>query len=219
MGRIPAFAQRHEVNEDDAAAGAGELGFEDEPIPRVATADFHFSSGSGRCDQPTTVAFVTEECRKARPRVEARPAQPIDRAIVGDERRRLAISNERVVLDPTGHERSNLRTQRSSGCLRPGAEASDAGHSNLSRVRRWSAISSTPRPAAPWIIRWSSAEENCDRLNCLAMYSTFPFSLLEYSSNICTRKSHDPDVSVRQRMGRVWTPDNVDPPEAEGPSL
>jgi hypothetical protein len=35
--------------------------------------------------------------------VEARPAEPVDGAVAGNERRGLAIANEAVILDGLGH--------------------------------------------------------------------------------------------------------------------
>ncbi len=56
--------------------------------------------GVGRCYQPAAVLRLAEECRKAGRRIKARQAQPIDRAVAPDQRRRRAIADQRVILDP-----------------------------------------------------------------------------------------------------------------------
>src|SRR3954454_166555 len=45
-----------------------------------------------------------EQGRKARIRIEARPAQPVDRAVRADECGAFAVPNECVVLDPRRNE-------------------------------------------------------------------------------------------------------------------
>jgi hypothetical protein len=40
---------------------------------------------------------------KAGIRIKSRKAEPIDRAIPADERRRFTVAYERVVFDPKGH--------------------------------------------------------------------------------------------------------------------
>ena len=53
-----------------------------------------------RREQPAAVIGVAEQRREARTRVEAREAAPVDRPVAADERRRLQVADERVVLDP-----------------------------------------------------------------------------------------------------------------------
>ena len=56
---------------------------------------------------------VAEQRGEARARVEARQAQPVDRAVAADQRGRLGVADERVVLDPHGERyctpRASLR--------------------------------------------------------------------------------------------------------------
>src|SRR6185369_8533058 len=44
-----------------------------------------------------------EQGGEARIRVEARPAQPVDRAVTADQRGALAVADERIVLDAKRH--------------------------------------------------------------------------------------------------------------------
>ena len=71
----------------------------------VAVADGR-ERASGRC------SGVAEQRGEARARVEAREAEPVDRAAALDERRRLQVADQRVVLDPR-HQR--LSISRPSG--------------------------------------------------------------------------------------------------------
>ena len=56
-----------------------------------------------RGEQPAPVRLVAEQRGEAGGRVEARQAEPVDRAVVADERRRLGVADQRVVLDPQRH--------------------------------------------------------------------------------------------------------------------
>ena len=49
------------------------------------------------------LVFVAEERREARRRVEARRAQPVDRAVDADQRRGLGIADQCVVFEPEWH--------------------------------------------------------------------------------------------------------------------
>src|SRR6266699_280838 len=49
------------------------------------------------------VIFGAEKRRKASIRIEPRPTQPIERAIARDQRSRLAIADQRVILDTRRH--------------------------------------------------------------------------------------------------------------------
>ena len=53
------------------------------------------------------VAVVAEDRGEARARVEAGDAQPVDRAVVGDQRRGLGVADQRVLLDPGRHSPSH----------------------------------------------------------------------------------------------------------------
>jgi hypothetical protein len=49
------------------------------------------------------VVGVAEQGREARAGVEAGSAEPVDAAVVADERRGLRVADERVALDRGGH--------------------------------------------------------------------------------------------------------------------
>src|SRR5206468_5794997 len=95
-------AEGHEVDERDRAGGGLELGFEDQRAVAVAPRDARI--WIARRDLPAAVLRGPEQRREARAGIEARPAEPVDRSIPPDERRRLAISNEGIVLDASGHD-------------------------------------------------------------------------------------------------------------------
>src|SRR5688500_5554252 len=62
--------------------------------------------GIGRRDAPAAVLGRAQERREAGRGIEARPAQPVDRAIARDERGGLAVADQRVVFDAGGHQAS-----------------------------------------------------------------------------------------------------------------
>ena len=66
----------------------------------------------GRRDLPPAVVAVAEQRREHRARVEAGHAEPVDRAVLADQRRGLRVADERVVLDPLGHACQDLRRGR-----------------------------------------------------------------------------------------------------------
>ena len=45
---------------------------------------------------------VAEQRRKTRVGIEGGPAQPVDRSVAADQRRRLAIADQSIVFDPAG---------------------------------------------------------------------------------------------------------------------
>ena len=61
------------------------------------------ASGSSGFDQPPAVLGGAEQRGKTGARIEARPAQPVDRATARDERHRLTIADDRVVLEWRAH--------------------------------------------------------------------------------------------------------------------
>src|SRR4051794_3533614 len=78
--------QRHEVGNDNRTCVRLELGVEDQRTVAVATRyrpDF-----GGRCDAPVPVLRSAKECRKASAAVEARRAEPVDRAVPANQRGR-----------------------------------------------------------------------------------------------------------------------------------
>src|SRR5262245_48605480 len=50
-----------------------------------------------------TIAAIADERGKHGAGIEARPAQPVDRAVAADQRGGLAVPDQRVVLDATCH--------------------------------------------------------------------------------------------------------------------
>src|SRR4029079_8762529 len=91
VGRVA--AERHEVDERDGALGRLEVRFEDERMLTIAPADRRI--GRARRDQPPSVFRPAEEGGEAGARVEARPAEPVDRPRARNERGRLAVADER----------------------------------------------------------------------------------------------------------------------------
>ncbi len=96
-------AWRHEVDHADAPLCGLPLGLENER--RVAVAADR-ARRLDRRDEPAPVTPVSEQRREAGVRVEAREAAPVDRPLAMDERRRLEVRDERVVLDQACHLRA-----------------------------------------------------------------------------------------------------------------
>src|SRR5215207_11559766 len=63
-------------------------------VPAPRRADW-----AGRCDQPPTVFLGAKQSSEDGPRVEPRYTQPVDRPIAANQRRRLRIADNRVVLN------------------------------------------------------------------------------------------------------------------------
>ena len=95
-----AGAQRHEIDHRRRAVCGLEMGFENKRIRPVAARDL---GRFARRDQPATVLRRAEQRGKAGFRIEARPAQPIDRAVARYQRGALAVADQRVVFDGRGH--------------------------------------------------------------------------------------------------------------------
>jgi PAS domain S-box-containing protein len=93
--------EQHAVEDADDAVGRRRFGFEDERVVAIPPADR--ARVPARCDPPATVLHRPEQCREARGRVEARHAEPVERAVASDERRRLVVRDERIVLDAKCH--------------------------------------------------------------------------------------------------------------------
>ena len=55
--------------------------------------------GLGRRDQPAAVLLGAEQRSEDRPGVEPGYAQPVDRPVAADQRRRLGVADDRVILD------------------------------------------------------------------------------------------------------------------------
>ncbi len=111
-------AWRHEVGHANAAVLGVEVELVDERALPVAALDA-LDLAVGR-EQPAAVALVPEQRGEARARVEAREAEPVDRAVAPDERRRLQVADQPVVLDPHQsppvRERKRRFAARSKAC-------------------------------------------------------------------------------------------------------
>ena len=95
-----AVARRHEVDEGDGAVAVGRLHrrFQNQGVAAVL-APGPLRREVARRDAPAAVLRRPEQGGEAGRAVEARPAEPVHRAVARDERRRFAIADERVVLD------------------------------------------------------------------------------------------------------------------------
>ena len=91
-------ARRHEVDDADAARVGVEVELVHERA--VAVAPLHAAHAARGCEQPAALALVAEQGGEAGAGVEARDAEPVDRAVAAHERRRLEVAEEAVVLDP-----------------------------------------------------------------------------------------------------------------------
>jgi hypothetical protein len=54
-------------------------------------------------DEPAAMLGTPEQCCKTRPRVESRPAEPVNRSITRDQRGRLAVANQTVGFQRFAH--------------------------------------------------------------------------------------------------------------------
>src|SRR5581483_4695628 len=99
----PRLAGRHEVDHADAPLVGPPFGLEDQRA--VAVAAVGGRPTGQRREQPAAVLPPAEDRAETGARVEAGERQPVDRAGAADERRRLQVAEERVVLDPLGHQR------------------------------------------------------------------------------------------------------------------
>src|SRR5262249_9114434 len=121
-------AQGHEVDQDDrtAAVGSGELGFENERVAPIPARAPHVRLRTCGCrDPPMAVVRTPQQRRKTCLRVEAGPAQPVDGAVLGDERGRLAVTDQRIVLDAARHDGSDLQRTTTSLSFVPRITSSD----------------------------------------------------------------------------------------------
>src|SRR5207253_528308 len=91
---------------------------------------------------PAAAASVVEERAEDGRAVEARPAEPLDRAIERDERRRAVVADDRVVLDRDSHARPLVARRR------PGAERA-LPRLPERREREIMARTQQPRPPFP----------------------------------------------------------------------
>ena len=89
--------RRHEVDDRDRAALGDEGRLEDHAVAAVAALDAGDIAG-GR-DPPPPMLGIAKEGGEAGAGIEARPAEPVDRSVAADERARLAVTDECVILD------------------------------------------------------------------------------------------------------------------------
>jgi len=82
--------KRHEIDQDGCPVCRFEARFKDQRIGPILARDVGFVA---RRHQPATMIAAAEQRRKARFRIEARPAQPVDRTIPRDERGAPAIAD------------------------------------------------------------------------------------------------------------------------------
>ncbi|OUD96467.1 hypothetical protein CMMCAS03_00465 [Clavibacter michiganensis subsp. michiganensis] len=102
----PAVAHRHEVGDLDGALGRLPPGPEHEGVAEVRA---HGDGGIGRGGRelPRAVLLGAEERTEHGRGVEAGEAQPVDGSVAGDQRSRVAVPDECVVLDAHGHAPSS----------------------------------------------------------------------------------------------------------------
>ena len=101
------LAGRHEVDEAHGAVVGLEFRLEDERVAAVlSSCRAELARG---LDRPVAVLRVAEERGEQRSRVEARQAEPVDRAVAADERGGLQIADEPVVLDRRAIDRRFLK--------------------------------------------------------------------------------------------------------------
>jgi len=87
----------HEVDQGDAATVGFEQRLQHKRIGAVAAADTR--NGRNRGNAPEPVVRAAEQGGELGGRVEAGQAEPVDRAVIGDQRRRPAIADQRMVFN------------------------------------------------------------------------------------------------------------------------
>lgn len=76
-------------------------GFENQCMAAIGAR--HFGVRVARPDQPAAIVARTQKIGETGGRIEARPAQPVDRPVAPNEGRRLAIADDGVILDFQRH--------------------------------------------------------------------------------------------------------------------
>ena len=109
----------HEVGERDRPVRGGEDRLQDQSVAQVSPRGLDLALR--RRDQPASVLGAAKERGKARAAVETGQAQPVDRAVAPDERHRLAVSDNGVILDAKRH---------------PGLSAQDGNNTRACPFRR-----------------------------------------------------------------------------------
>ena len=136
-------ARQHEVDHGRLAAIGLERGLEDQRVLAVAAA--RRLDLVVRRDQPEAVALAAQQLGEAGIRIEARPAQPVDRAVEADQRRRLAVADHAVAFDRRGHVGLG-ELQHDLDVLRPSLERLAASASSGT----WRVISRDSHCRRPW---------------------------------------------------------------------
>src|SRR5262249_43995520 len=92
---------RHKVDYRRSAGSGLKLGFENESIGTIFPA--HYDLRVFWCDEPPSIIDRPKESGEACGRIEARPAQPIDRAVAANQSRSPAVANKCIVFDAKRH--------------------------------------------------------------------------------------------------------------------
>ncbi len=93
--------ERHEVDQRRRSLVGFELGLEDQRARPIAAGDARFFL---RRHQPAAVLRRAEQRRKAGVRIEARPAQPVDRAVARHQRGALAVADQGIIFGLARHD-------------------------------------------------------------------------------------------------------------------
>jgi hypothetical protein len=86
-----ARARWHEVHDKDHAIGSLKTCLQDQSVAAITAVNAH--GPVPRRNEPAAMLWPSEQGGEARIRIEARPAEPIYRAISADKRCRLAVAN------------------------------------------------------------------------------------------------------------------------------
>src|SRR4029453_2899075 len=125
-------ADRHEVDESYGSLIGVEFGLQHHGVAAVPAA--RRADWAGWRDQPPTVFFGAKQSSEETPGVEPRYTQPVDRPIAANQRRRLRVADNRVILN----------RQRQGDLL-----GSEPSH----RPARWRRVFDPPRASNPWLRR------------------------------------------------------------------
>ncbi|MET4292389.1 hypothetical protein ABIB06_002132 [Bradyrhizobium sp. LB8.2] len=97
----PPFPPRHAVNDADGTAIDFEGGFKHHCVAAIGSGD-PARLGRGR-NEPTALFWIAQQGCEAGCAIETRNPKPIARAVAANQGRRLAIADNTIVLDATGH--------------------------------------------------------------------------------------------------------------------
>ena len=105
--------RHHEINEDDLAALAVELGFQHQAAVAVAAGARRWVASRGNLE--AAVLRPAQQGGEAGGAVEAGPAQPVYAAVAPDQRRGGAVSDQGVILDVAGRQGVHAWSGRREG--------------------------------------------------------------------------------------------------------